>query len=69
MEEVISSWQRDGELSWEILAEAVSQCKDRGGGKNVAQKIRESVGLGMYIRYVIIHWYLKVSLMHQHSLM
>ena len=39
LEEVISSWQKDGDVSWETLTQAVSDCKDEGGGKNVAQKI------------------------------
>ena len=50
LEEVISSWQRDGDVSWEKLAREVAECKDdEGGGKNVAQKIREKVGLGIYL--------------------
>ena len=45
LEAVISSWLRDGELdtdrggAWEVLASAVERC--RGGGRNVAAKIRQ----------------------------
>lgn len=46
LEEVLEEWQRDGqEPSWETLAAAVSMCR-QGGGKNMAAKIREKVGLG-----------------------
>lgn len=46
LEKVITRWLCDGEEpSWEKLADAVSKCEE-SGGKNVAQKIRELVGLG-----------------------
>ena len=54
LEEVVNGWQRDGETSWEKLADAVSQCKDEGGGRNIAQKILERVGLGINVIRVYI---------------
>ena len=46
LEEVVVKWQRDGDdPSWERLAEAVALCK-KGGGKEVAIKIRQKTGLG-----------------------
>ncbi|CAI8005404.1 hypothetical protein GBAR_LOCUS4208, partial [Geodia barretti] len=45
LEAVVSSWLRDGDLPgggvWEVLATAVERC--RGGGRNVATKIRQKV--------------------------
>jgi hypothetical protein len=43
LDKVIDFWKRNGENSWEKLVEAVSQCE--GGGKNVAQRVRNKVGL------------------------
>ena len=48
LEKIISGWIRDGENSWEKLVEAVCKCADDGGGENVAHKIRQRVGLGMF---------------------
>ena len=46
LEEVVKKWQQDGDdPSWETLAKAVTGCK-KGGGKNVALKIRQRTGLG-----------------------
>ena len=45
LEAVIDNWRRNGENTWEVLAEAVSRCQDAGGGRNIARKIREKVGL------------------------
>ena len=46
LEEAIEVWHNDGDdPSWETLADAVSKCK-KGGGKNMAAKIRRKVGLG-----------------------
>ena len=42
LEEVIERWISEGENTWEVLADAVSQCQ----GKNIAKKVREKVGLG-----------------------
>ena len=47
LEKVISGWIRDGENSWEKLVDAVRQCL--GGGKNIADKISQMLGLGMYV--------------------
>ena len=47
LEKVISGWIRDGENSWEKLVDAVRQCS--GGGKNIADKISQKIGLGMYV--------------------
>ena len=45
LERVIDEWKRNGDRpSWEILAEAVSQC--RGGGVNVANDLLVKAGLG-----------------------
>ena len=41
LEAVIGRWCRDGEgATWEGLAQVVCQCRS-GGGKNVAEKIRQ----------------------------
>ena len=48
LEKIISGWIRDGENSWEKLVEAVCKGSDDGGGENVAHKIRQRVGLGMF---------------------
>ena len=51
LEAVVSSWLRDGNLggggggvggAWEVLAAAVERCR-RGGGRNVAAKIRRDI--------------------------
>ena len=46
LENVIDHWMRNGEnVSWETLADAVTRCRD-GGGQNVGNKLRKSVGIG-----------------------
>ena len=46
LESVVEKWLQDGDdPSWETLAEAVTLCRE-GGGKNVAQKIKQKVGIG-----------------------
>ena len=46
LEKVIDHWMRNGEnVSWETLADAVTRCRD-GGGQNVGNKLRRSVGIG-----------------------
>ena len=45
LEETIRQWQRDGDNTWEKLAEAVSLCEGGGGGCNVAREVRIKVGL------------------------
>ena len=45
LEETIRQWQRDGDNTWEKLAEAVSLCEGGGGGRNVARKVQIRVGL------------------------
>ena len=45
LEAVVDNWKRNGENTWEILAEAVSRCGGSGGGSNVARKVRGKVGL------------------------
>ena len=55
LEDVVEKWQRDGDSpSWETLAEAVALCKV-GGGKNLAQKIRQRAGLGEAVRMLECH--------------
>lgn len=46
LEEVIKNWKRNCENTWEKLVEAVSKCRDCGGGRNVAQKVQIKIGLG-----------------------
>ena len=56
LEEVISRWQKDGEdPSWKTLAEAVSLCIGDSGGKNVAKKMRQRVGLGDFKSDFLLH--------------
>lgn len=46
LEDVIDIWLRHGENpSWEKLIKAVTRCR-KGGGKNVAKKIRKKVEQG-----------------------
>ena len=46
LEDVVEQWLRDGDdPSWETLAEAVTLCT-KGGGKNVALKIKQETGIG-----------------------
>lgn len=43
---VIDHWQRNGEsVSWETLAEAVTQCRGSGGW-NVGKQLLRNVGIG-----------------------
>ena len=52
LEEVISFWQRDGDVSWEKMAQAVAQCK--GWWEECSS---ENTTIGMYIlSYTIVHW-------------
>ena len=44
LEAVVDNWRRNEDITWEVLAEAVANCHE-GGGRNVARKIREKVGL------------------------
>ena len=44
LEAVVDNWRRNEDITWEALAEAVANCRE-GGGRNVARKIREKVGL------------------------
>jgi len=45
LEDVVEQWLRDGDdPSWKTLAEAVTLCR-KGGGKNVALKIKQETGI------------------------
>ena len=54
LEEVVSGWQRNGVNTWEKLIDTVSQLKDEGGGRNVAQNIRRIIGLGIILTVDIV---------------
>ena len=63
LEDVVEKWLRDGDdPSWETLAEAVTLCR-KGGGKNVALKIKQEIGIR---EAFVLMWLLPIWLVLQH---